>query len=178
MKEASEIYESLLFKLANELSQVTDYEISIYAGSESDYFRKNFPQFKHKVQVGDNLGERMSKAFEDELEAAPSVVLIGSDCPLMDKSRIAQAFEVLEGKDLVLGPAEDGGYYLIGMNSSYDVFTGVEWSTEKVLKQSLLKAKELGLKVGQLEVLRDLDDLDDYNFYKTILEKNEIGENA
>jgi rSAM/selenodomain-associated transferase 1 len=118
-------------------------------------------------QQGEDLGERMNLAFKSLLKNHESVVLIGCDLPELTSTIITQAFEALQNNDLVLGPSYDGGYYLIGLNKvQSDLFKGISWSTEKVLKQTLERAQQLSLKVQLLDRLQDIDTLEDLHLSK------------
>jgi rSAM/selenodomain-associated transferase 1 len=112
-----------------------------------------------REQRAGDLGQRMHKAFRAAFaEGAPCVVVIGADSPDLDRRHLLQAFELLGENDLVLGPAEDGGYYLIGLRRPIPaLFEGIAWSTDRVLAQTLRITDELGLKVAQTERLFDVD---------------------
>ena len=118
-----------------------------------------------KVQRGEDLGQRMSNAFEEVFAAgAERAVLIGSDIPQIDAELLEGYFAALRKFPLVLGPAADGGYYLIGFQGErFDaaVFQGIEWSTEHVLEQTLGKARSLGLPFHLGTELRDIDTIED-----------------
>jgi uncharacterized protein len=111
------------------------------------------------LQRGDNLGERMQTALATALADAEFAVLIGSDCPAMDCSYLQQACAALAGgHDAVLGPAEDGGYVLIGVRRSvHALFDGVEWGSTKVLDQTRERLAALGWDTLELPALWDLD---------------------
>jgi rSAM/selenodomain-associated transferase 1 len=119
------------------------------------------------VQVGGDLGERMKNAFAAHLESGlKKVVLIGTDCPSLEGIHLVQAFEALDQSDLVLGPARDGGYYLIGMKRRADfLFDGIAWSSELVLSQTLDLAAEQGLDTILLPILEDIDSPEDWERY-------------
>lgn len=120
------------------------------------------PKTKFVIQQGEDLGQRMSTAFEKLFKNHQSVVLIGCDLPDLTSALIAKAFDALQNNDLVIGPSCDGGYYLIGLNKSTpELFEEISWSTEKVLKQTLERAERLLLKVQLLDQLRDIDTLED-----------------
>lgn len=115
------------------------------------------------AQQGTDLGERMYRALS-YLNAAYDGprLLIGSDAPDLPLTLIRRAAARLDTVDLVLGPASDGGYYLVGMNQPREaLFTGMTWSRPDVLKRTLKRACERGLHVSLLSVWRDLDTLDD-----------------
>jgi hypothetical protein len=104
----------------------------------------------------------MFLALEQGLKTAKSVVLVGSDCPVLDRAYLLQAFEALERADLVLGPAEDGGYVLIGARGlARSLFDGVRWGSGEVLSQTLANAEQAGMRTALLEELYDVDEPDD-----------------
>lgn len=125
------------------------------------------PKTKFVIQQGENLGQKMSAAFEKLFKNHQSVVLIGCDLPDLTSALISNAFDALQSNDVVIGPSCDGGYYLIGLNKETpDLFKEISWSTEKVLNQTLEKAERLSLKVQLLNKLRDIDTLEDLHFSK------------
>lgn len=162
---ALEIYHYLLLKtyLAIGASSVSVYTYF------SDFVPENpsYPVDKSKLQVGQDLGERMKNAFSTNFESGmEKVVLIGTDCPSIEGSHILQAFDALDQSDLIIGPARDGGYYLIGMKQRADfLFEGISWSTELVLTQTLALAADHGLQTHLLPVLEDIDTLEDWERY-------------
>lgn len=123
-------------------------------------FTKWFPSLEMRSQGDGDLGQRMSVAFQESLaNGSGRAVLIGTDCIEIDRSLLCDAFDRLVNADLVLGPAKDGGYYLIGMKKAHPfLFEGIPWSTEKVLQETLNKAKEVNLKAELLKTLSDLDE--------------------
>jgi rSAM/selenodomain-associated transferase 1 len=115
------------------------------------------------LQRGGDLGARMKHAFVAGFETGySSICIIGTDCYELTQDIIRQAFEGLKSFDAVIGPARDGGYYLIGMNEPHvDVFKNKQWSTESVLQDTLNDFESLGLKYLKLQVLSDVDGEDD-----------------
>lgn len=119
------------------------------------------PDVELVPQVEGDLGERMAVAVRHGVVAGGSVCLVGSDAPDVDRAVVDEAFGALDDVDLVLGPARDGGYYLIAMNEAYtQLFTGIEWSTQSVLEDTLRIAREMGLSVHLLAELTDVDTVD------------------
>jgi rSAM/selenodomain-associated transferase 1 len=112
-------------------------------------------------QSGDGLGERLFRALAAAAAAAPAVAALGSDHPTLPLRWVERAFEAVEsGVPVVLGPAEDGGYYLIALAARAVVprlFEGIEWSTERVLAATLERCGELGLDVELLPPAADVD---------------------
>jgi rSAM/selenodomain-associated transferase 1 len=129
----------------------------------------NPPIAKSFVQEGQDLGERMAHAFARSFELGmDKVVLIGTDCPTLQSHHLYQAFEALTHSDLVLGPATDGGYYLIGMKRRADyLFEGISWSTAEVLSQTLNVASQHGLTTTLLCELDDIDTQEDWERYRS-----------
>ncbi len=119
--------------------------------------------FEKFLQQGEGLGERLIHAGEtaEKLSEGP-VVFIGSDCYDLGAEHIEEAFEQLNHTDLVFGPANDGGYYLIGMKV-FDpkLFKGIRWSTEHVLSETIEIAKQENKSILLLEELIDLDTFED-----------------
>lgn len=122
----------------------------------------------YEQQPAGDLGARLLRAFRHAFDGgSPTVLAIGTDCPALDAGTLDAAFEALADADVVLGPAADGGYYLIGVRDSVEssalaqLFSGIWWSTSTVRDQTLLRAKAAELKVAELDVLRDVDVPDD-----------------
>ncbi|HEV7330881.1 MAG TPA: TIGR04282 family arsenosugar biosynthesis glycosyltransferase [Flavisolibacter sp.] len=126
----------------------------------SDMWDKGYSK---QLQQGANLGERMRAAFSQVFQQGYSrVLLIGSDCLELTTPVLEQAFLELEENEIAIGPAQDGGYYLIGMKDRIkEVFGGVAWSTEKVWQQTKERIVTQGYSYGVLPVLRDVDTVDD-----------------
>jgi uncharacterized protein len=116
-------------------------------------------------QRGSDLGERMQNAFEEVFfHGFKSALLIGSDIPDLPSRILNEASDSLRTNDAVIGPAFDGGYYLIGFNSDTfapEVFEDVAWSTSETFKQTMSTFGRLGLRVHELPSWRDVDTYDD-----------------
>jgi rSAM/selenodomain-associated transferase 1 len=116
-------------------------------------------------QRGDDLGDRLYLALSEAAEAAGAVAALGSDHPTLPLEIVHRAFEAVEaGADVALGPAEDGGYYLIALRDgavSRRLFAGIAWSTERVLPETLARCRELGLAVELLPQASDVDTPED-----------------
>lgn len=120
-----------------------------------------------KVQTSGNLGNRMATAFQAELEKYERVCIIGTDCAELTTTIIRKAFSMLEDNDFVLGPANDGGYYLLGMKSfERSLFGGIDWSTNKVLNQTIETISELDRSYALLPELVDVDTIEDWEMVK------------
>lgn len=114
-------------------------------------------------QVGDTVGMRMHQTFETLFaQGYRQVIMVGTDVPSLPLEQYKQACALIASHDLVLGPALDGGYYLIGLTRPMpDLFTGIPWSTEQVLRLTQEKAQALKLRVALTDPWRDVDTADD-----------------
>ena len=113
----------------------------------------------YRQQSQGDLGRRMALAFKESFSAGMTgVVIIGTDCPDLNAQLMVKAFHALEQNDLVLGPALDGGYYLIGLRRLIpELFTGISWSTAEVLEQTIRIAERWMQAIAFLPLLNDID---------------------
>jgi glycosyltransferase A (GT-A) superfamily protein (DUF2064 family) len=113
----------------------------------------------------------MFEAFTEVLNSGyKKAALVGADIPDLSASTILDAFTILSDKDLVYGPAEDGGYYLVGMRKLIkEVFKSVPWSSSQTLNKSLKQAKDFGYSVGFTNTLSDIDTIEDLKKYGPIM---------
>lgn len=160
-------------------NQTTDYQSRLqdWLGTDLDY----------QSQGEGDLGERLVRATQTAVAArATQVVIIGTDCPGIDAARLAQAFAALQFADVVLGPATDGGYYLIGLHIAkfltrldlkhQDVldkliaalFSNLDWGTDKVLQQTVAIAQSLNLAIAYLAPLTDIDRPEDVAVWEAV----------
>src|SRR5690606_21561086 len=127
-KKAVEVYEYLL---RHTHQQVSPLNISVFVYFEKEvqpeYLLNN--KYHSGIQSKGDLGNRMKKAFREVLgRGAPKAVIIGTDCPELTPGLLRKALQALEAKDLVIGPANDGGYYLLGMNRPHPkLFENIPW---------------------------------------------------
>lgn len=159
---AYKIYLLLLERTFKELATFDSAVIVYY----SDFLPEtnSFTGRLERIQRGQDLGERMKNAFEETFSMGyEKVVIIGTDCPELTSSHLIKAFQKLDKSELVIGPAADGGYYLLGMKTyCANLFHQIEWSTSKVLNQTLQKASDCGLSVSFLPILHDIDKKEDW----------------
>jgi len=132
-----------------------------------------WPGYEQRLQFPGDLGTKMQTAFSHAFaQGATAVLIIGTDCPGLTEALLRDAYAALATHDIVLGPAEDGGYYLLGMKELYeDLFLNKSWSTDSVRAHTLADADRLGLTVWQLPVLRDVDDAADLAAWRTAARK-------
>ena len=158
---ALEIYKFLLEKTRDISSKVSSDKAVYYSVKirENDIWNEN--TFQKHQQVGEDLGIRMLNAFKNGFKAGyEKVMIIGSDLYDLTSENIENAFDQLNNNDLVIGPAEDGGYYLLGMNSLHStIFKNKNWGTETVRKDTLADLKDK--KVKLLAFKNDIDVYED-----------------
>lgn len=168
---ALEVYQRLL---AHTMDQARNYGGAarvFYAFDAADY--KGFEAFAPVLQQGEGLGERMAHAFS---ETGCPALMIGTDCPGVTAALLHQAAHALETADVVVGPANDGGYYLIGLRQwQPGMLEGIPWSTAGVMQATLDQASRLGLTVARLPELVDIDtfaDLKETGFAPDLIRKH------
>lgn len=133
--------------------------------------------YELNAQKGFTLGEKMSTAFDEAFDSYQKVVIIGSDCYELSSKLIKKAFEMLEENDVVVGPAKDGGYYLLGMKEYLpQLFEGKDYSHKNVFSELMESAEELELSVYQLPTLSDVDTFEDLK--ATDIDWENLGEDA
>ncbi len=116
--------------------------------------------FNAEIQKDETLGEKMQHAFSLLFKKGyENVLIIGTDCPGITTEIVADGFKKLKTQDVVIGPAEDGGYYLLGMNKlQTDLFKDISWSSERVRQQTIDKLKKQNLTHSLLPTLNDVDE--------------------
>jgi rSAM/selenodomain-associated transferase 1 len=138
-----------------------EYETLVfYAPEESGpAMRAWLPGMRLLPQSGQDLGARMSAAFARAFErGAGRVAIVGTDSPTVTRATVVTALDALDHADVVLGPAEDGGYYLLALSAPQPaLFQDIAWSTSSVLEVTQIRASSEGLTVHRLPVLRDID---------------------
>ncbi|MDD4753650.1 MAG: TIGR04282 family arsenosugar biosynthesis glycosyltransferase [Desulfitobacteriaceae bacterium] len=146
-----------------------------------DNLRKlNFDGFEFKLQKGRDLGERMYHAARETLKCFQQIIILGSDLPGISCDLIIRTQELLAQSSVVLGPAADGGYYLIGLKKAYEkLFCNISWGSERVLLQTMEAAGYLGLSASMLPEKRDVDRWGDLLFYGNLPSEDlDLGEQS
>lgn len=165
-RKAVEVYQHLL-RYTQTLVHGLHNQCVVYYG---DFVNSDdgWNAYKKYQQAGNDLGERMLNAFRDQFQAgAQKVVIIGSDCLDITSEHINQAFETLDQCDVVIGPATDGGYYLLGMTQLHPfLFEAMPWSHPELRQLTELSILQHGLTFSRLEELNDIDEWTDYEAYK------------
>ena len=162
-KAALDIYIRLLSHTAAVTRNLSCSKAVFYSEFIEEVDEFEIPVFQKYLQSGKDLGEKMLNAFIKSFSAgAEKVIIIGSDCYELTPGILNEAFSRLEEKDLVIGPANDGGYYLLGMKTAVpDLFMNKVWSTDNVFLDTLLDCKKLGLSYHVLPALNDIDEESD-----------------
>lgn len=162
--KALEIY-NILLQHTKEIAQPVQADKYVYYHQQTETVDLwNGEGFIKKLQADAELGKKMSDAFNELFNNGyKQVIIIGSDCLQLQTGFINDAFEMLQHKDMVIGPANDGGYYLLGMNQMhYFIFEHKSWSTELVLEETMKDAIQHNLSVGLLPELIDVDTEEDW----------------
>lgn len=166
--KAAEVYRYCLeYTLAVTQRSGLDYRLYLSQSCDDALIQEQ----DYSLQKGPDLGTRMLNALLDMLKTSEDgAIIIGSDCLDLNAIHIQRAAEALADHELVLVPALDGGYALIGC-SRIDpaLFQRVRWSTDQVLEQTLANAEQLNYRVALLETLRDVDTLQDLEHYPELL---------
>ncbi len=162
--KALEIYKALLIHTKDVAQSVECERFLFYTNSISEKDNWSSENFNKNVQVGNELGIRMSNAFQTLFdEGIEKVIIVGSDIAKLSTKIIEDAFSKLKTSDYVMGKALDGGYYLLGMKKpSPFLFEDIEWSTPNVGQETINKIKMNGKSISFVETLSDIDYIKDW----------------
>ena len=153
------IYKRLLENVHDKIHSFEVDKIIFYSDFiEEDIWENKL--FQKEIQEGNDLGERMENAFKSSFTAGyKNAIIIGTDCPGINKDILEDGFLKLNHSDIVIGPAADGGYYLLGMKKVHSfLFQKVKWSTDKVLQQTIDLCNRNQLSYFLLPELSDIDE--------------------
>ena len=170
-EEALNIYALLLNHTMQEADKVAADKFVFYHQQITADDIWNGNGFYKKLQTGENLGDKMKAAFDEIFKASyTKIMIIGSDCLQLNSTIINAGFELLDKHDTVIGPAKDGGYYLLGMKKNYEfLFDNKTWSTESVFDESMKDMQQHHLSTGLLPLLTDVDTEADWIESKKLL---------
>jgi hypothetical protein len=162
-ERALEIYLQLLQHTLKITRGLSFRKFVYYADEVSDYDLWSVPGYTKRMQSGTNLGERMLNSFKELFEQGfTRIVIIGSDCLQLQTENLQEAVTLLESNTAVIGPASDGGYYLLGLTKLYpELFVNKPWSTNQVLTKTIDDFNNQGISYALLEELSDIDDITD-----------------
>ncbi|WP_047815683.1 TIGR04282 family arsenosugar biosynthesis glycosyltransferase [Rhodopirellula islandica] len=171
---AAQIHQRFLDQLFHELRDWGDERHWVVTPIESVSHLTQVTPAKWRLtdQGNGDLGDRMRRWFADHLPDRPALprthaILIGADCPLLTSADIDEADRLLRENDLVLGPAADGGYYLIGLSGPLagpildTLWSNIPWSTDEVFQRTVAAAESMGRRIGRLPVRSDIDTEED-----------------
>jgi len=164
--QALKIYKELM-RHTREISLAVSAERLLFysqqINTKDDWSSESFS--KHLQHTGD-LGERIIAAFQEGFKVGEKVIIVGSDCPKLSAEIIEEGFRKLDTHDFVLGPAFDGGYYLLGMKKlELSLFQDMPWSTETVAQITRERIASTGQSLAELETLSDVDYEEDWVKY-------------
>lgn len=167
-ERACAIYRELVETVLKNLSSIRYTQLRFSPDdSREEITRWLREDWKAEPQGTGDLGERLQSAFAEAFaDGAERVVIVGSDCPEVKTQDVRAAWKELRSHDLVIGPAVDGGYWLIGLRAPQpELLREITWSSDQVLAQTLQRAKSLGLRIQLLRILNDIDTETDWNAY-------------
>jgi uncharacterized protein len=158
-EKALRLYKKMLSVLLKNLDQSDKKLIVHYTGCTRGRAVEWLASREIKPQVDGDLGQKLGSAVRQGFaESETSIVLIGADCPEIDRKLLSKVEKVLQNNDLAIGPAVDGGYYLLALKKSVEpLFENIDWGTKNVLSQTLAAASKENLKVKLLEEKNDMD---------------------
>jgi uncharacterized protein len=146
-------------------------EVHYTGGSREEMEKWLGVDFTYKLQHEGDIGTRMFAAMRHHLGCHSSIILVGSDCPAIDTDLLQNSLKALQHNEIVLGPAFDGGYYLLGVQGSLKeddlnyLFSGIDWGTAVVLKQTIERIQTLQLRYHLLKKLHDIDTPEDLRYF-------------
>ncbi len=160
-KRAVSAYRRMVEYLVDAVGRESPMEIHVAPAGAIEGMRDWLGEsYSYFPQSGGDLGRRLISAGRASFRrGAEGVIFLGGDCPYVSRQTIAKAERALVRKDVVVGPALDGGYYLLGIRKwESGIFAGIHWGTDRVLAQTRDRLGALGLSFHQLEALEDVDD--------------------
>ena len=172
---ATELYTALLDFTLNKIHtyHLAPVCLCITPESRTAFFLKRYPftELQITTQKGDDLGQRMAHALKQSLSHFSRAILIGTDCPFLNQNDLEQAIAALDNHDMVFSPARDGGYVLVGARCSVPGnFTGIDWGSEQVMRQTRKRLKELKISWQELARQQDIDDENDLKYLQHVHE--------
>lgn len=169
-EKALKIYRALMSHTRKVAEEVDCERYLFYAGEVDHHDEWNPKNFEKFLQAKGDLGQKMEDAFETVIRKTSPVVIIGSDCAELTPKDIDRAFTELEDNDIVIGPANDGGYYLLGMNDlQLFLFDDMPWSEENLLEESIIRIQDRGLRYSLLQTKSDVDYIEDWEESKHLI---------
>ena len=178
---ATDIYRQLAeftLKQARTLRLIRNIDIEVWftGGTKAEMQAWLGDDLNYQMQAGETLGDRLIYAIQTAIDhGSKGAIVIGTDCPELDATILNQGFTQLQDRDLVLGAATDGGYYLIGLRQCVpQLFINIPWSTSAVFAQTIDIAKTLGMSQFLLPTLSDVDTAQDLGVWQQVKTKYEV----
>lgn len=172
-ERAANIYKSLAEKIIRKTSHNSYKQHIFYTPfSKKEEIQKwLINSYRFYPQKGEDLGQKMFNAFLEVFNRGfRKAICIGTDVPHLTRKIIIEAFAKLEKNETVIGPSTDGGYYLIGMTKSMEeIFSNIDWGTDRVLSQTIDILKELDLNYSILDEIPDIDNIEDLRLYRKFI---------
>ncbi|WP_066755829.1 TIGR04282 family arsenosugar biosynthesis glycosyltransferase [Crocinitomix algicola] len=159
---ADEVYTYLYHLTERESEGVSNADVQVHFSNFDDL--DAWGNSEHFLQAGETLGDRMKGAFLEGFERGyKRIIGIGADLPDINSELLSKAFEILKNNDFIFGPAADGGYYLIGLQSKENlfVFDNKPWSTDALLKVTVEEVRSKNKSLSKLPEKNDIDTLED-----------------
>lgn len=160
-RQCAELHGRLLTYTLQRLHELPTVSVVLACGERHAFLEELAERYRVPIalQRGDDLGQRMRHAIETGLQRYPGVILVGGDCPFVDGSYLAEAVAALEaGADVVLGPAHDGGYVLVGARRAVPaMFDDVPWGSAEVMAVTRRRLQTAGCQWRELAPLPDID---------------------
>ena len=169
---AMDIYQELVRHTHEVCRNVEVHKFLFFSDFIPDETSEYGKEYHFEVQTGNDLGSRMANAFERIFSKGyEEIIILGTDCGELETRIVEEAFLLLENNEVVIGPARDGGYYLLGMkNWIENLFVDIPWSTEKVLFLTMEKLENKSISFELLEILSDVDRIEDWKKLKEKIE--------
>lgn len=171
--EILQLYKGLIEQRVKQLGDAPFCQLNLWVADEAGHRFFRTLQQHHDIQVhsqqGLDLGERMYHAVRSGLQCHQKVILLGGDCVSVDLDYLQQAVSALDASPVVIGPAEDGGYVLLGTRiDNPAMFLNVDWGTERVFSQTVSQLEQQGLPHKRLATRWDLDRPEDFERFKAM----------
>lgn len=165
---AMDIYQQLVRYTHEVCRSVPVQKFLFYSDFIPDDISEFDQDYQFEVQYGNDLGSRMRNAFQRLFSKGyGKIIILGTDCGELESEIVINAFELLDQIEVVIGPARDGGYYLLGMNKmNAGLFEEIPWSTEMVLFLTMEKLEKQNISYELLEILSDVDRIEDWKKLK------------
>ncbi len=173
-KNAAEFCRCMLTDLIEKhRSHSYDIVIAYTPKEKEEEIKKEYQANVYAPQEGKDFGERAMNLYKNLLKKYKKVVAIGSDVPDLDPTQAHKAFMALDAVDVVIGPARDGSYYLVGMRSPIDIFSSVKGYYPEILRDTLKLLSEKGYSYALLEKKTDIDDIETFGKLQSTLKREQ-----